>query len=73
MGAPESMQRRGWCSELWTRLEPISLTATLMPGNLRKDRGRMGAHWCLEGDPWAAYLSGGPTQDIGTDYNSIIT
>lgn len=62
------------CSDRWTRLEPISLTTTLMPGNLRKDRGRVRASWCLEGDPghlWAAYPSGGPTQDIGTDYKSI--
>lgn len=54
-----SLQRSRWNAGSWTKVEPISLTATLMPESLRKKKGRMGAIWCPEGDTgilWAAHL-----------------
>lgn len=44
----------------WTKLEPISLTATLLSGSLRKEKDRAGGD---TGHLWAAYLRG----DTGTE------
>lgn len=46
----------------WTKLEPISLTATLMSGSLRKEKDRAGGD---TGHLWAAYLRGVPAETQG--------